>query len=47
MIWPGEDPFSVGADLQGMMPAFVAVGVTAINDAEHEMQKCMLKLRYS
>ncbi|NJM43053.1 MAG: 3-hydroxyacyl-CoA dehydrogenase/enoyl-CoA hydratase family protein [Brachymonas sp.] len=47
VIWPGEDPFSVGADLQGMMPAFVAVGVTAINDAEHEMQKCMLKLRYS
>jgi 3-hydroxyacyl-CoA dehydrogenase len=47
VIWPGDDPFSVGADLQSMMPAFIAVGVTAINDAEHEMQKCMLKLRYS
>ena len=47
VIWPGDDPFSVGADLQSMMPAFIAVGVAAINDAEHEMQKCMLKLRYS
>src|SRR5690606_7161117 len=34
VIWSGDEPFSVGADLQAMLPAFLAVGVAAIEDAE-------------
>ena len=47
VIWSGDEPFSVGADLQSMLPAFMAVGVTAIEDAEGFMQQTMLRLRYS
>ncbi|MGE4239921.1 3-hydroxyacyl-CoA dehydrogenase/enoyl-CoA hydratase family protein [Ramlibacter sp.] len=47
VIWPGDEPFSVGADLQAMLPAFVAVGVSAIDDAEGFMQQTMLRLRYA
>ena len=47
VIWSGDDPFSVGADLQGLMPAFIAVGVSAIDDAEQFMQQTMLRLRYA
>jgi 3-hydroxyacyl-CoA dehydrogenase len=47
VIWSGNDPFSAGADLQSMLPAFMAVGVSAINEVEHELQKAMLKLRYA
>jgi 3-hydroxyacyl-CoA dehydrogenase len=34
VIWSGDDPFSAGADLQAMLPAFMAVGVSAIDEAE-------------
>ncbi len=47
VIWSGDDPFSVGADLQSMLPAFMAVGVSAIEDAEGFMQQTMLGLRYA
>jgi 3-hydroxyacyl-CoA dehydrogenase len=47
VIWSGDEPFSVGADLQSMLPAFMAVGVSAIDDAEHFMQQTMLRLRYA
>ncbi len=47
VIWSGDDPFSVGADLQALMPAFIAVGVSAVDDAEHFMQQVMLRLRYA
>jgi 3-hydroxyacyl-CoA dehydrogenase len=47
VIWSGDDPFSVGADLQAMLPAFVAVGVSAIDDAEQFMQQTMLRMRYA
>jgi 3-hydroxyacyl-CoA dehydrogenase len=47
VVWSGEEPFSVGADLQALMPAFMAVGVSAVEDAEGFMQQTMLKLRYS
>jgi 3-hydroxyacyl-CoA dehydrogenase len=47
VIWSGDDPFSAGADLQAMLPAFVAVGVSAIEDAEHFLQQTMLRLRYA
>jgi 3-hydroxyacyl-CoA dehydrogenase len=47
VVWSGEEPFSVGADLQAMLPAFMAVGVSAIEDAEGFMQQTMLRLRYA
>jgi 3-hydroxyacyl-CoA dehydrogenase len=47
VIWSGDEPFSVGADLQAMLPAFMAVGVSAIDDAEQFLQQTMLRLRYA
>ncbi|HMA08315.1 MAG TPA: 3-hydroxyacyl-CoA dehydrogenase/enoyl-CoA hydratase family protein, partial [Ramlibacter sp.] len=47
VIWSGEDLFSVGADLQALMPAFMAVGVSAVDDAEGFLQQTMLRLRYA
>ncbi|MBP7492284.1 MAG: 3-hydroxyacyl-CoA dehydrogenase/enoyl-CoA hydratase family protein [Rhodoferax sp.] len=47
VIWSPDDMFSVGADLQAMLPAFMMAGVSAIDGAEAEMQQCMLKLRYA
>jgi 3-hydroxyacyl-CoA dehydrogenase len=47
VIWSGDDPFSVGADLQAMLPAFIAVGVNAIDEAEQHLQQTMLRLRYA
>jgi 3-hydroxyacyl-CoA dehydrogenase len=47
VIWSGDEPFSAGADLQAMLPAFMAVGVSAIDEAEHHLQTTMLRLRYA
>jgi 3-hydroxyacyl-CoA dehydrogenase len=47
VIWSGDEPFSAGADLQAMLPAFMAVGVSAIEEAEHFLQQTMLRLRYA
>jgi 3-hydroxyacyl-CoA dehydrogenase len=47
VIWSGDEPFSVGADLQATLPAFMVAGVGAIEGAEHEMQQMMLRLRYA
>ena len=47
VLWSGDEPFSVGADLQAVMPAFLAAGVSAIDDVEAELQRVMLKLRYA
>ena len=47
VVWSGDEPFSVGADLQALMPAFMAVGVSAVEDAEGFMQQTMLRLRYA
>ncbi|HSH89455.1 MAG TPA: enoyl-CoA hydratase-related protein, partial [Ramlibacter sp.] len=47
VIWSGDDPFSAGADLQAMLPAFIAVGVSAIEDAEGFLQQTMLRMRYA
>ncbi len=47
VIWSPDDLFSVGADLQATIPAFMMSGVSAINEIEHELQKVMLKLRYA
>ncbi len=47
VIWSGDEPFSAGADLQAMLPAFMAVGVAAVADAEEFLQQTMLRLRYA
>src|SRR6476659_3354420 len=47
VIWSGDEPFSAGADLEAMLPAFMAVGVSAIDEAEHFLQQTMLRLRYA
>jgi 3-hydroxyacyl-CoA dehydrogenase len=47
VVWSGDDPFSAGADLQALLPAFMAVGVAAVEDAEGFFQHTMLRLRYA
>ena len=47
VIWSNDDMFSVGADLQAMLPAFMMSGVAAIDEVEAELQSVMLKMRYA
>ena len=47
VIWSPDEMFSVGADLQAMLPAFMMAGVSAIDGAEQELQNAMLRLRYA
>jgi 3-hydroxyacyl-CoA dehydrogenase len=47
VVWSGDEPFSAGADLQAMLPGFMMGGAAAINEAEGELQRIMLKLRYA
>jgi 3-hydroxyacyl-CoA dehydrogenase len=47
VIWSGDEPFSAGADLQAMLPAFMISGVSAVDEAEKMLQDTMLKMRYS
>ena len=47
VIWTQDGPFSAGADLQSMMPAFMSGGGKAIGPFEKQLQDFMLSLRYS
>ncbi|MEO8937323.1 MAG: 3-hydroxyacyl-CoA dehydrogenase/enoyl-CoA hydratase family protein [Burkholderiaceae bacterium] len=51
VLWsPGQlldQPFSYGADLQAMLPVFMAGGVAAIGPEEKKLQDAMLALRYA
>ncbi len=47
VIWSGDEPFCAGADLQGMLPAFMAGGVSLLSEAMAEVQRVMLRLRYA
>lgn len=47
VIWSGDAPFSVGADLEATMPAFVVGGADAIESIEAELQNMMLRIRYA
>lgn len=47
VIWSGDDPFSAGADLQGLLTGYVAAGIGALEEAEHFLQQTMLRLRYA
>ena len=47
VIWSGDDPFSAGADLQGLLTGYVAAGIGALQEAEQFLQQTMLRLRYA
>lgn len=47
VIWSADEMFSAGADLQEMLPAFMSMGVSAIDQAERHLQNTMLRLRYA
>ncbi len=49
VIWNGttETPFSAGADLQAMLPAFMGGGAKAIEPLEKALQDAMLRVRYA
>ena len=47
VIWSPDDKFSVGADLQAMLPAFVVAGIGAVEGAEQALQDVMLRMRYA
>ncbi|MFC3340551.1 3-hydroxyacyl-CoA dehydrogenase NAD-binding domain-containing protein [Paracandidimonas soli] len=42
-----DDPFSAGADLKAMLPAFQSGGAAAVEPMEREMQEMALRLRYA
>ena len=47
VIWPGSDPFSVGADLEAMLPGYVAGGSDLVDSMQAELQQGFLRLRYA
>ena len=47
VIWPGSDPFSVGADLESMLPGYVAGGADLVDSMQLELQQLFLRLRYA
>ncbi|WP_119153806.1 3-hydroxyacyl-CoA dehydrogenase/enoyl-CoA hydratase family protein [Caldimonas tepidiphila] len=47
VIWSPNEPFSAGADLQSMLPAFMAGGAKAIEPEEKKLQDLVLRLRYA
>jgi 3-hydroxyacyl-CoA dehydrogenase len=47
VVWSPDDPFSVGADLQAMMPVFMSGGAKAIGEAERQMQDALLRVKYA
>jgi 3-hydroxyacyl-CoA dehydrogenase len=47
VIWSPDDPFSVGADLQAMMPVFMSGGAKAIGAEEKKMQDAYMRLKYA
>lgn len=47
VIWSGNAPFCVGADLQATMPAFAIGGADAIDSIEQELQNLMMRVRYA
>jgi 3-hydroxyacyl-CoA dehydrogenase len=47
VIWSGDEPFCAGADLQGMLPAFMSGGVSLLSESMAEVQRIMLRIRYA
>jgi 3-hydroxyacyl-CoA dehydrogenase len=47
VIWSPDDPFSYGADLQAMLPAFMKGGSKAIAPEIKRLQDALLSMRYA
>ncbi len=47
VIWSNDEWFSAGADLQSVLPAFMAGGALTVNGMEQELQQLMLRMRYA
>jgi 3-hydroxyacyl-CoA dehydrogenase len=47
VVWSPDDPFSVGADLQAMMPVFMSGGAKAIDVEEKKMQDAWMRVKYA
>ena len=47
VIWQPEEPFSVGADLQSMLPAFMMGDWDTIDQIVRRFQNTSMRLRYS
>ncbi|WP_054286040.1 3-hydroxyacyl-CoA dehydrogenase/enoyl-CoA hydratase family protein [Gulbenkiania mobilis] len=47
VIWQTEEPFSVGADLSSMMPAFMMGDWAAIEETIRRFQATSMRMRYS
>jgi 3-hydroxyacyl-CoA dehydrogenase len=47
VVWSPDDPFSVGADLQALMPVFMSGGAKAIGAEEKKMQDTFMRLKYA
>ena len=47
VVWQAGEVFSAGADLQAMLPTFMAGGAKAIEPEEKKLQEVMLRLRYA
>ena len=47
VIWSPDDPFSVGLDLQALLPLFMSGGVKALEPEARKMHEVMLRLRYA
>jgi 3-hydroxyacyl-CoA dehydrogenase len=47
VIWSPDEPFSVGADLNAMLPVFMAGGAKAIGPEEKKLQDALMRLKYA
>ena len=47
VIWSPDEPFSVGADLNAMLPVFMSGGAKAIGAEEKKMQDALLRVKYA
>jgi 3-hydroxyacyl-CoA dehydrogenase len=47
VIWAPDEPFSVGADLNAMLPVFMAGGAKAIAPEVEKFQKTMMRVKYA
>ena len=47
VVWSPDDPFSVGDDLQALMPVFMSGGAKAIGAEEKKMQDAFMRLKYA
>jgi 3-hydroxyacyl-CoA dehydrogenase len=47
VIWSPDDFFSAGANLEALMPVFMAQGAAGIEPEEKKLQQLMLRVRYA